>query len=64
MTFEHYRGKTVIIISTGRQGTIKDLKHKRGSGGGIAVRFLVLDSSGGEHELMPHEVKINQSTNG
>lgn len=66
MSFEEYRGKSVVIRSTGVSGKIDDLIRRKGPGGGLSVRFLVIDSASVIYELMPHEVKIieNEKSNG
>lgn len=54
---EDYVGQEVVIKSTGVVGVIKHVLRKRSLGGGLAVRFLVIDAAGKQHELMPHEIK-------
>ena len=61
MSFESYRGKPVTIKSTATSGVIDEILRYRGAGGGLAVRYVVKDAAGKVHELMPHEVQINQS---
>lgn len=56
---EDYINSEVIIRSTGVVGTIKEVLRRRGQGGGLAVRFLVIDAAGKQHELMPHEINKN-----
>lgn len=53
---EEFIDQEVVIRSTGTVGTIKNVLRRRGQGGGLAVRFLVIDAAGKEHELMPHEI--------
>lgn len=59
MSLQEYRGKEVVIKSTSTTGKIKEVLMRRGSGGGLAVRFLVIDNAGAQHELMPHEIKFS-----
>ena len=54
---EDYIDREVVIKSTGVIGTIKNVLRRRSQGGGLAVRFLVVDAAGKTHELMPHEIK-------
>lgn len=54
---EDYVGQEVVIKSTGVVGVIKNVLRRRSQGGGLAVRFLVEDSDGQQHELMPHEIR-------
>ena len=58
MNFDQYKGKSVTIKSTGAQGTIVAVRLKKGSGGGMSARMIVIDIEGKEHELMPHELII------
>ena len=57
MNLSEHAGKPVKIKSTGTAGKIVHVIPKRGLHG-IAVRFLVEDSAGVKHELMPHEIQI------
>lgn len=60
MNFEEYRNKKATIKSTEVEGTITDVKHKRGANNRLAARFIVTDDNGQEHELMPHEITIHK----
>lgn len=58
MNFDSYRGKKVTIKSNNTEGTVDAITHKKGTGGGLAVIFLVKDINGKIHELMPHQLKL------
>jgi hypothetical protein len=60
MSFEEYKGKTVTIKSTDKEGTILNARHKRGADNSLGARFTVVTADGKEHELMPHEIKIHE----
>lgn len=60
MTFQTYKDRKVTIKSTGAQGTIEDVKHRRNSDGAMGARMMVRDEDGKLHELMPHEFTYNQ----
>lgn len=58
MNFESYRGKKVTIKSNNQEGTVQDVTHKKGSGGGLAVVFFVRDPAGKLHELAPYQLNL------
>lgn len=58
MNFEDYRGKKVTIKSTAQEGIVDSVTHKKGTGGGLAVIFLVKDVNGKIHTLMPHQLTL------
>lgn len=59
MTFQSYKDRKVTIKSTGAQGTIEEIKHRRNSDGAMGARMMVRDEGGNLHELMPHEFTYN-----
>lgn len=58
MSFAEYEGKKVTIKSNKTEGTVDKVTHKKGSGGGLAVIFLVKDINGKLYELMPHQLEL------
>ncbi len=57
MDFEKYKGKKALIKSTGEIGTIDRVRSLRGQYG-MSARFIVVDEDLKEHELMPHEIEL------
>lgn len=58
MNFESYRGKEVTIKSNNQKGTVQDVMHRKGTGGGLAVVFMVKDPAGKIHELAPYQLNL------
>jgi len=58
MNFENYKGKTATIKSTQVIGVIVNVRYKRGADNSLGARFEIKDEDGKIHELMPHELKI------
>jgi hypothetical protein len=54
-----YVGRMLTIKSTGLRAIIKDVKSKPGRYG-ISSRFITESEDGQMHELMPHEVKLDE----
>lgn len=54
-----YIGRILTIKSTGQRAVINDVKSKPGQYG-ISARFIAESEDGKIHELMPHEVKIDE----
>lgn len=59
MNFESYKGKSATIKSTQVEGTIIEVRYKRGWDNSLGARFHLEDPSGKIHELMPHEIKVH-----
>lgn len=60
MNNEHYKGKKCHIKTQGTEGVIENITYRRGAGGALAARYIVKDANGEQHELMPHEIKIEE----
>lgn len=60
MSFEDYKGKTATIKSTGAICTIDYVRHKRGADNKLGARFILIDENGKTHEMMPHEITVEQ----
>lgn len=60
MNFEDYKGKTATIKSTDVECVIINVRYKRGADNSLGARFIVQEPSGRQHELMPHEIKIEK----
>lgn len=58
MNFELYKGKKATIKSTGIEGVVVNIRHKRGADNSLGARFIVEDPTGKTHELMPHEILL------
>jgi hypothetical protein len=60
MSFTQYNGKKATIKSTDAQCIIERVIHKRGADGSLGARFILKDDQGKEHEMMPHEIIIEE----
>lgn len=58
MNTEQFKGKAVIIKSTGQEGVISNVTTKYNAQKIMTARFTVEDPSGRPIEYMPHEVEI------
>lgn len=58
MNFDYYKGKIATIKSTQTTGVIVNVRYKRGADNSLGARFDLKDNAGKIHELMPHELKI------
>lgn len=59
MNLASYKDKRVTIKANDAQGTIKDVKPRRGSDGSLGARFIVVTDDNNEYELRPDEIKIH-----
>lgn len=60
MNSEKYKGRRCRIKTQGTVAVIEDVTYRRGSGGALAARFVVVDTENKRHELMPHEIDIDE----
>lgn len=62
MSSEHFIGKPVVVRSTDEKGKITEILRRRGGGGALSVRYIVkLDDSDTRYEVMPHEIKFEDT---